>query len=294
MAGTTAPIVSMNINQMGAENKSGVGSNMFYDTYYSGTASAFVTQRINSTAYLGKRSNGQFKQGGIFKELIVYTSAMSSTIEARMKADQRKIYKIQQKQRGLIVLEHSQARGYESTNTFNSPIKDSPGYKFTQALGPDWTVLSYAVPSQTIPGFVSSNTYSTVKDLIHDYTNINWVVYFMDCGNDFADPFSTITANQDALITDFKASNSNVWFVLNTVLPRSTYSGAQETMRTTQINPYILAKESYSNKILTVDITGIASLAVGGSGRDTDGVHLVSSGNQTLVNTVAPYIIRAK
>jgi hypothetical protein len=288
-SGTTSPVIVMNTTQMGYTNKNGTGAKMFYSSFYSGTFASLPTQKINSTALLGKRSNGQFKQLGFFKELIVYTSAMSSTVEAKLKSDQNRIYGIAPITDLVLEILHSKKDGYTSTLTFNSPTVNSPPYKLMKALKPNFFVVKLSVPSQTIQGFVASNTYLTGKRFIGDYPSLNSIVGFMDSGNNFAESFSTIQTRTDNLINDFKASNANVYWILTTVNSRVTYDSGQETMRTTQVNPDIISRASFTNKIISVDISGITSLNVGGTGMDVDGTHWNTSGNTTYVNTIYPY-----
>jgi hypothetical protein len=289
-SGDVSPLKSMNVTQIGIKNKQGVGCSYFYENVISESYTAFTTQRVNTTAILGKRSNGTNKQLGIFQELIVYNSTLSSDNESRMKADQRHCFKITNKTEVIIFSGHSKAHGYQSAVAFNEPVENQPAYKLARLHGERYLVYSYGIPSATIQSLMASNAWTTIKRIANDYPGLRTTFIYHDPGNNLGtDDYATLTGRIDLLISQLRTAAPNVRIILNTITDRVVYvtNPTWGALRL-QINTYLLSLHNPANNIYTVDLTLNPNIGPNGaytnSYHDVDQVHFSPTGNQELAN----------
>jgi len=301
-SGDSAPMKAAQQLQFGVKLRSGVGATYYYDSFASETLTALSTQRVNTTALLGKRSNGTNKMLGAFQELVVYTSSLSAPNEVKLKADQRHAFKLINKKYIVLCVGHSKIFGYTSTNAFNEPFENSPPSKLAQMLGPEYVVYSFGIPSATIQSIQAANIYGTIKRMLLDHSGLIPIIVFLDPGNNIGtDNYATLTGRIDSFVADVRATAPDARFVFPTITSRGTYAASAplEQLRL-DINTYL--RDNYNNpdeKNYVSDFIDNAFIGPADSYENTtymdvDEIHFVTNGNIQVATELTKTIITVR
>lgn len=295
-----APFKLVSLTQIGVKMRSGVEASYFYDNIQSQTFSALTTQRVNTTALLGKRSNTTNKQLGMFQELIVYTSSMSAPVETIMKSDQRHCFKILNKRYLVPWCGHSKEFGYITATAFNTPIEVSPAWYAQRLAGEEYSFMSFGVPSATIQTFLASTNYTTVVAMLNT-TDLVPIFAYLDAGNNIGtDDTPTLISRFDSFIAGIKAAAPNTRFLFTTITSRSTYAATPAYEQTRlDFNAHLLA--NYNNPSLnywTVDLSQSPNIGQANSYlnsyHDPDGIHFSALGNEEVAAYLVPVLQRIR